>query len=214
MKVALPFRTRIRKSIASTLTILGVVAMVLALFGPQLRSAVATIWELGDVFAGVSNGNYLVYSSSGVSKGSINNGTGGYTTGCAFNTPTTQLYTTDFSGGRIVKFADADPHNSSSFTTTGQTSPESFAFKKDGGYFVGGPRGAVILEYDAADNLITSYSVAATDYTGGTDWIDLAINQTTVFYTGEGRLIKRYDAVLGQLSDFATLPGSGNAYAF
>src|SRR2546430_13230064 len=99
-----------RNRIALTLTILGLVAMVLALFGPQLRSAVATIWELGDVFAGVSNGNYLVYSNSGAPKGTINNGTGGFTTGCAFNTSTTQLYTTDFSGGRVVKFADADPH--------------------------------------------------------------------------------------------------------
>ena len=202
-----------RNRIALTLTTLGVVAMVLALFGPQLRSAVATIWEFGDVFAGISSGNYNVYSNAGVFKQTINNGTSGYTTGCAYNSSATQLYTTDFSGGRVVKFADADPHGSSSFPTTGQNSPESFVFKKDGGYFVGGPSAAVILEYDAADNLVTTHQVAATDFTGGTDWIDLAANQTTLFYTGEGRAIKRFDTVAGQLSDFATLP-NGNAFAF
>src|SRR2546423_1841291 len=169
-------RRTARNRIALLMTTLGLVAMVLALFGPQLRSAVAIIWDLGDLFAGVSGGSYKVYSNAGSFKQTISNGTGGYTTGCAFNSSATQLYTTDFSGGRVVKYADADPHGSSSFTTTGQAAPESFAFKKNGGYFVGGPYAAVLLEFDAADNLIMSYPVAATDRTGGTDWVDLAVN--------------------------------------
>ncbi|PYK29421.1 MAG: hypothetical protein DME57_10330, partial [Verrucomicrobia bacterium] len=74
-----------RNRIALTLMVLGVVTMILSLFGPQLWSAVGTIWESGDVFAGVSSGNYLVYSNSGAFKQTINNGTTGYTTGCAFN---------------------------------------------------------------------------------------------------------------------------------
>ncbi len=43
----------------------------------------------------------------------------------------------------------------------------------------------------------------------GTDWIDLASNQTTLFYTSESKNIRRFDTVTGQLPDFATnLPGS------
>ena len=48
----------------------------------------------------------------------------------------------------------------------------------------------------------------------GTDWIDLAADQKTLFYSGEGRIISRYNvATSTQLADFATLPGSGNAFA-
>ncbi|MBI4203177.1 MAG: hypothetical protein HY532_08715 [Chloroflexi bacterium] len=42
----------------------------------------------------------------------------------------------------------------------------------------------------------------------------MAANQTTVFYTdGEGRTIRRFDTVGGQLADFAVLPGAGNGFA-
>ena len=42
----------------------------------------------------------------------------------------------------------------------------------------------------------------------GSDWIDLAADQTTMFYTSEGRLVYRYDVSTStQLTNFATLPG-------
>jgi hypothetical protein len=172
------------------------------------------IWVLGDVFAGVESGNYQVYDNAGTLKETINNGLGGFTTGCQFNPPLTQLYTTAFGSGQLVKFADADPHPTSNVATPGLGSPESVAFKTNGGYFVGGPNTPTILEFDASDNLVATHAVAPNDGTGGTDWIDVAANQTTLFYSAEGRLIKRFDTVAGQLPDFATLPGSGNAYAF
>ena len=173
-----------------------------------------SIWVLGDVFAGVAGGNYQVYDNAGTLKETINQGLTGFTTGCQFNPPLTQLYTTAFGSMQLVKFADADPHPTSTVATTGIGSPESVAFKKDGGYFVGGPSVAAILEFDASDNLVATHAVEPNDGTHGTDWIDVAANQTTLFYSAEGRLIKRFDTVAGQLPDFATLPGSGNAYAF
>jgi hypothetical protein len=45
----------------------------------------------------------------------------------------------------------------------------------------------------------------------GADWIDLASNNTTIFYTSEGRLIKRFDTVSGQLTDFANLGNGGGS---
>jgi hypothetical protein len=176
--------------------------------------APSAIWVLGDVFAGVESGNYQVYTNAGTLKETINNAFNGFTTGCQFNPLLTQLYTTAFGSGQLVKFADADPHPKSNVATPGLGSPESVAFKTNGGYFVGGPSTPVILEFDASDNLVATHAVAPNDGTGGTDWIDVAANQTTLFYASEGRVIKRFDTVGGQLSDFATLPGSGNAYAF
>jgi hypothetical protein len=44
----------------------------------------------------------------------------------------------------------------------------------------------------------------------GTDWIDLAADQCTLFYTSEGKLIKRFNVCTNtQLPDFATLPIGG-----
>ena len=47
----------------------------------------------------------------------------------------------------------------------------------------------------------------------GSDWIELAADQTTMFYTSEGRDVLRYDLnTHTQLPRFAKLPGS-HAYA-
>jgi hypothetical protein len=203
-----------RKKLALTLTTIGTAVLFLSLFAPQLRPALLAVWNLGDVFAAVESGDYQVYSNAGTLKETINNGIGGFTTGCQFNPSRTQLYTTAFGNGQLVKFDDVDPHPRSNVATPGIGSPESVVFRSNGGYFVGGPFTPTILEFDAADNLVMTHMVAPNDGTGGTDWVDLAANQTTLFYTAEGRLIKRYDTVAGQLTDFATLPDSGRAFAF
>ena len=79
--------------------------------------ATSAIWVLGDVFAGVAGGNYQVYDNAGTFKETINNAINGFTTGCQFNPPLTQLYTTAFGSGQLVKFADADPHPTSNVAT-------------------------------------------------------------------------------------------------
>ena len=173
----------------------------------------ATPWNVGDVFAGIAGGSYNVYDNTGAFKETISSGLGGFTTGCAFNPGMTQLYTTQFSAGQITKFDDASPHSSSSFATV-RGAPESIAFKADGGFFVGGPGVATIEEYDATDALVMSHAVVATGRTSGPDWVDVAANQTTIFYSdGEGRFIRRFDTVGGQLTDFAVLPGADEAFA-
>lgn len=175
--------------------------------------AFASTWNVGDVYAGIAGGSYEVYDNTGVFKETVSSGLGGFTTGCAFNPGLTQLYTTQFSAGQITKFDDAHPHNSSSFVTV-RALPESVAFKADGGFFVGGPGVATIEEYDATDLLVMTHAVTATGLTGGPDFVDVAANQTTLFYSdGEGRVIRRFDTVGGQLADFSTLPGAGNAFA-
>jgi hypothetical protein len=70
-----------------------------------------------------------------------------------------------------------------------------------------------VLKFDPSGNLLATFSPATEDR--GTDWIDLAADQCTLFYTSEGLLVKRFDVCTNtQLTDFNTapLPGS-NAYA-
>jgi len=75
-----------------------------------------------------------------------------------------------------------------------------------GHIYVGQADGSrAILKFDLAGTLLGSFNPLTESR--GTDWIDLAADTCTMFYTSEGFLIKRFN-VCGnvQLSDFATLP--------
>jgi uncharacterized repeat protein (TIGR01451 family) len=172
-----------------------------------------TTWNVGDVFAGIANGSYNVYSNSGAFKETISDGSGGFTTGCSFNPSLDKLYTTSFSVSKVVVYDNTIPHPIVQTITTGKASAESIVFAGNGHFFVGGPIDPEIEEYDASGTLIDNDTVAA-DGTGGPDWVDLAADQKTIFYTSESRLVRRFDAAAdAQLPDFATLPGFGTAYA-
>lgn len=200
--------------------VLTTLALLATSFLPLLRPLPAyasTTWNIGDVYAAVGGGNYNVYDNSGAFKETVSDGLGGtFTTGCAFNPSLTRLYVTDFSNTKVVALDDASPHAVVNTIDSGAISPgghsESAVFAANGHYFVGHPDGNdLIHEYDALDNLVTTYAAAVDNR--GTDWIDLSSNQTTLFYTSEGRAIQRYDIVGGQMADFAALPGAGNAFA-
>ena len=90
--------------------------------GRQHQSTEAADWVLGDVFVGVASGSYNVYDNSGVFKETISDGLGGITTGCAFDS-NLDLYTTNFSNTKVIKYADAHPHNVLQTIDTGATSP-------------------------------------------------------------------------------------------
>ena len=143
----------------------------------------------------------------------ISDGLGGFTTGCAFDPALNKLYTTNYSNSQVVVYDNADPHSILQNITDPNGSNESIVFAKNGDFYVGQPFAPVINRYNAAGSLIATYTVASDGGTGGTDWIDLGPNQTTLFYTSEGASIKRFDTVAGQLTDFATLLG-GSAFAF
>ncbi len=62
-----------------------------------------------------------------------------------------------------------------------------------------------IKKFNAAGTLLFNFNVATESR--GSDWIDLAADQTTMYYTSEGYIIKRFDVSTNtQLTDFATLP--------
>jgi DNA-binding beta-propeller fold protein YncE len=191
--------------------------LILALLLGPVSQVAAEDWAVGDVFVGVSNGTYMVFSNAGVFKEQISQAMGGFTTGCAFDPLLTKLYTTNFSNTKVVVFNDAHPHTIAQVIDTNLVSPgghsESVVFDALGNFYVGHPDGNdLIHKYDATGILITTYSVSV-DYRG-TDWIDLSADQATLFYTSEGRAVQRFDTSTNtQLAHFAVLAGAGNAYA-
>jgi DNA-binding beta-propeller fold protein YncE len=163
----------------------------------------------GDVIASVGSGRFNHFSSTGVLKGVMDTGAAGFTTGGAYRSGT--FYGTHFSNGRVYTFDQSGAAPLTSFSTGG-VSPESIAFNAAGDMYVGHADGdRDIRKFTTAGTLLSTYNVAVGPR--GSDWIDLAGDQRTLHYTSEGRLVYRFDVQTGQLSNFATLPGSGEAYA-
>ena len=204
--------------------IVGIVANISLLVGTLGALATpapayaSTAWNVGDLFVGVGGGAYHVYDNGGVFKEAISDGLGGFTTGCAFNGALDKLYTTNFDNTKVVVYNDASPHTIAQTVDTGAINPggdsESVVFAANGDFYVGHPDGDKdVQRYDAAGVYQQSYDFPIE--ARGTDWIDLAADQTTMFYTSEGRLVKKYDVsgAGAALPDFALLPGAGVAFA-
>lgn len=170
----------------------------------------------GHVFAGVGEGKIQHYDGSGNLLGTLDTGLGNYfTTGCSFDS-VGNFYVTTFNAGGVTKFRGPDtPHTNLGMFGSGYSgSPESIVFDAVGNVYVGAVDGdGDIRTFDAEGNPVAQFDVELEDR--GADWIDLAADQRTMFYTSEGKRILRYDVVSdSQLSDFASsLPGS-RAYAF
>jgi hypothetical protein len=167
-----------------------------------------SVFQAGDVFAGVGYGVIRHYDKNGnfIENLAIPSGST-YNTGMAFDS-SGNLYATDFWGSKVAKFNNAGSFLS--FFGSGYNyDPESIAIDASGRVYVGQADGtADILKFDSSGNLLASYNVATESR--GSDWIDLASDQCTMYYTSEGKKIKRFNVCTNtQLSDFATgLPGS------
>jgi hypothetical protein len=172
-------------------------------------AVMSTSWFQGDLFFGVSDGTYQVLTNSGLLKETIRDGLGGFTTGCSMNPLLDALYTTNFGNTRVVVYNDAAPHAIRQVVNTSATSPdghsESIVFDAAGNYYVGHPDGnRLIHKYSPAGALLMTYAVATENR--GSDWIELAKDQRTLFHTSEGGRIFRYDlAQRVQLADFANV---------
>ncbi|RMH05684.1 MAG: PEP-CTERM sorting domain-containing protein [Nitrospirae bacterium] len=187
---------------------------------PSLSWAVA--FNTGDIFAGVfdlgtPNGTVQHYDSAGNLLETLNTGlpgSSGVTTGMAFDA-NGNLYVTNFLDATITRFdANGNILPPNPFVTNDPGSfNESIAFDTAGNFYVGQALGTKeILKYDSNGTFLNRFTVATE--TRGSDWIDLAADQKTIFYTSEGRTIFRFDTATNtQLPNFATLPGTGTAFA-
>ncbi len=174
-------------------------------------SAAPHDFQIGDVICGVMSGNYQIYDNDGVYIETIYDSLGGVTTGPRYfddpDDPPGRLYVTDFSIGHVVILDGSTGHAVLQDINTapgGGWSCESIVLDETGGFFVGHAAGDQdVQRYDAAGSYLGDFDVAIGP--AGSDWIELACDQTTLFYTSEGTDVRRYDVGTDtQLADFAT----------
>jgi hypothetical protein len=146
----------------------------------------------GDVLAGTGNGEVKQFSPTGTLRNTLDNGSGSeFTTGMCFNS-SGDLFVTNFSTGTISEF-DPDGNLLNAKWATVPTTPESCTVDASDNMYVGGPSSATIYEFDPSGLQINSFAVTGASASGGTDWIDLAADQCTILYTGQGNEILSYN---------------------
>jgi hypothetical protein len=205
--------TNLRRTLATAAAVLAVVGMYISVH--------ASAWNVGDVIVSTSNSAYNVYDNNGNFKETISwassaDGPGDLAGGCAFNS-SSNLYATNFSDTHVVKFDGNDPHgvldiiNDAGPSEVPAASSESILFAKNGDFYVGHADGNHnVHRYNSAGVFQQAYAVATE--LRGSDHIELAADQKTLFYTSEGGRILRFDLSTGtQLSDFANI--GGNSFA-
>ena len=166
----------------------------------------------GDVFVAVSNGQVQWRHADGKLNQTLTTAAGGTTTGMAFDAAG-DLYVTNFEGQTVSKF-DQSGNLLGTFGSGYNAHPESIVFDANGNAYVGHSDGALaIRKFDSSGNFVTAFQAQTDDR--GTDWIDLADDQCTMYYTSEGPNVKRYNVCTNtQLSNFNTTPLPNNvAYA-
>ncbi len=186
-------------------------------------------WTVGDVFVATGNGSYQIFHSiNPTAKNpvytniqSINDGLGGVTSGCAFDTGY-RLFSTNFTNTDIVRFTIDNAHGIAQSIPGGATTnfkySESTAFDGQGNFYVGyagttaSLTGGGLEKYDHAGTTLKG-SFTPTAENGGVDWLDVAQDGHTVFYTSKGRKIFMFDTMnpgAGSLvyADLSLLGGS------
>ncbi len=193
--------------------LLGVLTGVISLPWPGTQARQGG-FQRGDVFVSLTDGLIQRYSpSSGALLQTLNTGTGtgSFITGGAFDR-SANFYATAFSSRSIVRF-DANGVRLGEFGSGFNGRPESIIFDADGNAFVGTVDGDNdIRKFDAAGNPLDRYDV--TVERRGSDWIDLAADKCTLYYTSEGARILRYNVCTKtQLGDFVNNLPHPAAYA-
>ena len=175
------------------------------IFAVAASPAFAVSIPTGSVAVAVGNSQVKVFSPTGTLLETLNDGSGtSFTTGMAFDS-SGSLFVTNFGAGNISKFNASGALVSSSYMTA-SNNPESILINQAGNFLVGGSGANTILQYSAAGGAPTAtYTVQGGNGTGGTDWIDLAADQKTILYDGEGTTILSYNlATHTQNANFAT----------
>jgi hypothetical protein len=189
------------------------VVAIAIVFAATAGAASAYEWQNGDVFVGLSTGQYNVYDNGGLLQDQINQTTTGasrFAVDCAFDRSGV-LHTTAYSVNQLVRFRGPAPHPILAPDITVGTLPESISFARDGTYYVGhkssqaGPPAGSLFHLNGDGSFKGSFSptVPAT-------LLDLSADQKTMFYTtrsGTDNKVHRYDVSGGgtQLPDFADL---------
>jgi hypothetical protein len=197
------------------IAVFGAVAGLILISVPA-QAQVLPIILPGDIVIGVGNGAYNVFDDDGHFIGTFNNHLGpapdglNDTTGCTFNSLGTNLVATNFQWDELTMFALPTPLLKS-HVIVGPPMPlggdaESVVYDKLAHLYVGSPDAWTLYKYDNIFGTLDKAWKPAIDPDGrGVDWIDLASDQCTLFYTGEGSKIKRFNVCTGkQMPDFVS----------
>lgn len=185
------------------------VSVMLLVFGAQPTNANHIPYTIGEVFAGVGDGKIDRYTPTGVFIEQLDTTSGSAEeTGMCFdgNTPTANLRSTNFQANNMTRFNNMGGVVTHPWAGPFNAHPESCVVDANGDIYVGQADGTGdILKFDADGTQLASFDVARERR--GSDWIDLAADQCTMFYTSEGVFVKRFDVCTNtQLSDFNAMP--------
>lgn len=168
-------------------------------------------FALGDVLVAVKGGKVEWHNPDGSLFRMLDTTVVGYTAGLAFDPTTRNLYVTNFLSNTVSYF---DPIGNflGRFGAGYEAGPTSILFDASGNVFVGQAGALRLIKLDANGHLRNRFEIAFDNQ--GFTWIDLASDQCTMYYTTNGRSIKRFDVCQGvQKPDFTVNPLPGTAYA-
>jgi len=184
---------------------------------PALWIALCSVWwctplaaqvpfQDGDVFAAVTDGKIRHFDRHGKLRQLIDV-TSDQQAGMCFDA-SGKLYVTNFSDQTMSKIDSDGRVLVLNWGGPFSTSPESCVVDGDGNIYTGEVDGeSRIRKYNPDGRFLASFDVALENR--GTDWIDLAADQCTMYYTSESDRIKRFNICTNQqMRDFAS--GLGN----
>ena len=196
--------------------LVSVAALLAGLTGAALAAPTAQAASAparGDVLLSIGGGKIEEHTPSGTLVQTLDSTTGtNENDGMCFDSAGDLYSTNGFSYGSVAKFDANGNLVNKDFVTPAETNnghPESCVVDSSGNVYVGLPDSSptAIQEYSSAGALLHTFDVTAQDR--GSDWLDLATDQCTLYYTSEGDTIFRFNACTNtQLAPFATgLPG-------
>jgi len=158
-------------------------------------SQTITASDVASEFVGVGSGQIKQFDQNGKTLKSLATNQGGSLTGMAFDW-LDALYVTDFSADTVSKF-NGNGTLIGTFGSGYNCKPESIVFDNSGNAYVGETGCShALLKFDAYGNLAAAYTVSTE--VEGSDWIDLAADQCTIYYTSQGTTVFRFNACTGQ----------------
>jgi len=199
------------------------IAMVLVLAGFSAGQSEVTpplVVQTGDVFVaigGLESEGQVQWYRNGALLTTLDTGQANtFAAGMAFDAAG-NLYVTVFNAANVIRF-DRNGNRLGSFgsgySVDGiSNDPESILFDSGGNAYVGQADGThQVRKCDSSGNFLAAFSPKTEDR--GTDWIDLAADQKTLYYASEGTHVKRFDLSTNtQLSDLNSIPLLG-AFAY
>ena len=177
---------------------------------PAAKAGASTTFASDQVFASVGYSTVNVYDGSSGSPlppplvdstPQLDvNGFPTFTTGSVFDSHN-NFYVTDDSNNSISEFSSSGAPMGQ--FATGLTNPESLVFDKSGNLYVGQQSTNYIAEFSPTGQRLADIGPLATELFGD-DWIDLASDQCTFYYTSEGTDIYSFNKCTGQQGVYNT----------